>query len=255
MYLLSRAAFLSLVAFLPILNAQPKELVVAAASDLAGTGERLAAAFEKKTGTKVKFSYGASGMLAQQIQQGAPFDVFISADDKYVRDVVRGNKADVRSARVFAHGRLALLPHNPEVKRIEDLGKPVVKRVALANPEIAPFGQAAMQVVYNKEMFRSIKGKLVYSQNVREAIQMAESGNVDAGFVPWSAVKDKGGILIDFALHRPLRMTAVTLEASPRAELAGQFIRFLFDADTRAMLTDAGYDEPTISGSPYKIVP
>jgi molybdate transport system substrate-binding protein len=260
--MVTRRTFLSFASLIWAFQPQPnlqaaenREIIVAAGSDLISVGSQLAARFKAKSGITVKFTYGASGQLAMKIQNGAPYDGFMSADDKYVRDLVRGRRADVPSARVVAHGRLALYSKTGKIKNINDLLKDDVKKIALANPEIAPFGQAARQIIANKEFYRALKTKLVYSQSVQEALTLAETGNADVAFVSWPSVRDKGGVKLPFDLHRPLRITATEIVGASHGSDMGRFIRFLLDKEAQTILQDAGYDAATTSGSPFKIVP
>ena len=230
-----------------------KPIAICAASDFASVGDKIVAMFEQHHGVKVTISYGSSGQLATQLNNGAPFDLFISADSKYVRDLIRLGKADPRTPYIFAQGRLALYSKNGLAKRLEDLAKPDIKSIVIANPEVAPFGQAAEQVLRNKEIWTAVKKKLVFAQNIREAYQMAESGNADAGIVAWPAVLGRGGIKIDYALHQPLRMTIVTINRTRNPWAAQDFTKFLFNEEVQALMQDTGFDEPSISGAPFPI--
>lgn len=252
-YLRPALVLLSLV--LP-LAAQTRQITVAASSGFQRAADALAQKFEQQSGIKVAFVFGASGKLAQDIQNGTSrVDGFISADDKYVRDLVRGRKADVRSARVFAHGRLAAYSTGNKVKKIADLNDAAITRVAYADADVDPFGQAARQVIYNKEMFRALKSKLIVAPSADEARMMVDQGKADAALVAWASVKGQGGVLIDFALHRPLRFTIAATSSSPNGAQVEMFTKFLFDPASVAYLEDLGFDKPTVSGSPYKTAP
>ncbi len=164
------------------------ELVVAAAADLSSALKEISEGFEKQTGIQVKLAFGASGALTQQIQQGAPFDVFFSADMEYPSQLIASGDADRTSLSEYAVGQLVLwVPANSPLD-VEHLGMkvlfdPSVKKIAIANPQHAPYGRAAVAALKHEGMYDKVAGRLVLGENVSQAAQFAESGNAQAGFV------------------------------------------------------------------------
>lgn len=166
-----------------------RELVVAAAADLSSALKDIADGYEKKTGVKLKLSFAASGALTQQIQNGAPFDVFFSADMDYPRQLVAGGQADAASLYQYAVGKLVLwVPADSQLdvdrKGIQVLLDPAVKKIAIANPQHAPYGRAAVAALKHYGLYDQLADRLVLGESVSQAAQFAESGNAEAGFVP-----------------------------------------------------------------------
>jgi molybdate transport system substrate-binding protein len=169
-------------------RAATQELTIAAAADLSSALKDIADGYEKKTGTKVRLSFGASGALTQQIQNGAPFDMFFSADMDYPRQLVAGGQADGASLYEYAVGKLVLWapsnsPLDVEHKGMQVLLDPSVKKIAVANPEHAPYGRAAVATLKHFGLYDQLSAKLVLGESISQAAQFAESGNAQAGFV------------------------------------------------------------------------
>jgi molybdate transport system substrate-binding protein len=164
------------------------ELVVAAAADLSSALKDVADGFEKATGTKVKLSFGASGALTQQIQNGAPFDLFFSADMDYPKQLIAGGQADGASLYQYAVGKLVLWvpadsPLDVADKGMDVLLDPTVKKIAIANPQHAPYGRAAVAALKHAGLYDKVSDRLVMGENISQAAQFAESGNAQVGFV------------------------------------------------------------------------
>ncbi len=164
------------------------EIVVAAAADLSSALKEVSEDYEKKTGCKVKLAFGSSGALTQQIENGAPFDVFFSADMDYPRQLVVAHLADGASLYQYAVGKLVLWvpadsPLDVEHKGLNILADPSVKKIAIANPEHAPYGKAAVAALKHVELYDQVSSRLVMGENISQAAQFVESGNAQAGFV------------------------------------------------------------------------
>jgi molybdate transport system substrate-binding protein len=164
------------------------EITVAAAADLSVALKEIAANYEKQTGVQVKLSFAASGALTQQIQNGAPFDVFFSADMDYPRQLVASGDADGATLYRYAVGALVLWtpsdsPLDPEHQGIKILLDPSVKKIAIANSEHAPYGRAAMAALKHFGIYEQVQDRLVIGENVSQAAQFVESGNAQAGFI------------------------------------------------------------------------
>ena len=220
------------------------ELLVAAAADLTSLQEPLARAFERTEGIRVRFTIGASGMLARQIDQGAPYDLFLSANESFVKDLAKSGKLVPDSVRVYALGRLGLWSKNGAVQKLDALTAPAILHVAIANPTTAPYGAAARETFERLGLWPHLEKKIVYGENVRQALQFAESGNADAVVTSWSLVYDKGGILLSDSTHKPIRQAGGIVAGRPEQAAARRFLDFLASPAGRKILTDHGLTIP-----------
>ncbi|HSJ05584.1 MAG TPA: molybdate ABC transporter substrate-binding protein [Longimicrobiales bacterium] len=216
------------------------DLVVAAASDLAGAMPELAQAFEAATGQRVVATLGSSGQLAQQILQGAPVDVFLSADAAWVDRLAAAQRIETGSPVIYAYGVLVLLagrqPDPPS--RIEALREAGFTRVALASPEHAPYGRAALQAMVNAGVHADIARRLVLAENVRQAVQFAENQAVDAAIVALSLMDSSHHrwTVVPASLHDPLAQTAAIVAGTHNGGAASAFLEFLTGPEGRAIL-------------------
>jgi molybdate transport system substrate-binding protein len=173
-------------AIFAVASAQAADLIIAAASDLAP----FAPAFEKSfTAAKIRFSTGSSGSLARQIENGAPFDVFLSASEQYVTNLAASGRLDPATVLVYATGRIGLWSANGQVQSVADLTKPQVKHIAIPNPEFAPYGIAARKALESRGLWNRLQPEIVYGENVRQALQFAESRNADAVITSWTLLR------------------------------------------------------------------
>jgi len=214
-------------------SARSAELLIAAASDLAPIAPKL----EKAYTEKVRFTLASSGSLKQQIENGAPFDVFLSANETYVRDLLAAGQ--VTDATNYATGRIALWSPNGSVASLEDLKKSAVIHLAIPNPQHAPYGVAAKQALESRGLWKAVEPKIVYGENVRQALQFAESGNVDAVITSWTLLIGKGTLLPE-AWHAPIRQTGAVVKASAQAAAARRFLKFLMSPEAQKILADGG---------------
>ena len=229
--------------------------VVAAASDLQHALVEISAAFTAATGRSVKLAMGSSGNLSQQIMQGAPFELFFSADEEYVRALVA--KGMTRGEGVlYAVGRLALFvgkgsPVNADPE-LRDLSAAAadgrLRKLAIANPEHAPYGRAARAALTYSGLWEKLRGRLVLGENVSQAAQFAVSGSVEAALVAHSlvladAMKGRGGYaLVPEAWHPPLRQRMVLLRGA--GDTARRFYDFMRSAPARVVLERHGFALP-----------
>ena len=224
------------------------KLTVAAASSLRGAFRELARDFARSHGQRPILVFGSSGGLAYQIQNGAPYDVFVSADEQWIARLARRGLIDPDSVAVYAVGRLALVTHRPqdmaglpEVLTARHLGLltgPGMKVIALANPRHAPYGAAAREVLREVGLWERLAPRLVFGQNVRQTLTFVESGNADAALVA-ASMMPRGGRpwpLISAGLHPPIRQAVGRVSGSPKREAAGRFIAFLLSAAGRDIL-------------------
>src|ERR1700736_5935034 len=215
-------------------NANAQEIRVAAAADLKFAMDELGAQFEKQTGRRINVSYGSSGNFFAQIQNGAPFDVLLSADIEYPRKLEAAGLAEPGTLYEYAVGRIVIwMPADART----DLAKlcwkallePGVERIAIANPEHAPYGRAAVAAMRSAGIYEQVRARLVYGENVAQALQFVQNGAADAGIVALSlaltpALKDKG------------RWLELPIDSYPRIEQGGAILKWAADIDAARAL-------------------
>jgi molybdate transport system substrate-binding protein len=219
---------------------------VAAAADLSLAFTELGRRFEEQTGHVVVFSFGSSGLLAKQLQQGAPFDVFAAANMAYVDDVVGSGTCDGATKAVYARGRIALWSKRgtvPPPATSSDLAGERFRWVAMANPEHAPYGQAARQALEHAGVWSTLEPRLVLGENVRQAFQFAETGNVDAAIVALSLVvhdRDNPWVIVDEIAHRPIEQALVVCVRGENRDGGDAFTRFVNSEAGRQVMRGYG---------------
>ena len=230
-------------------------LVVAAAADLSAILKEVSDRYEKKTGATVKLSFGASGALTQQIQNGAPFDLFFSADMDYPRQLIAAGDADGPSLYQYAVGKLVLWVPADSVLDVEHQGMnilldPSVKKIAIANPQHAPYGRAAVATLKHAGIYDRIADRLVLGENISQAAQFVESGNAQAGFVALAhasapAMRGKGKyweVPPDF--YPPLAQGVVVLSHSQHKKEAADFLEYMKTKEVSELLEKYGFTLP-----------
>lgn len=218
------------------------ELLVAAASDLAGLHSELISEFQKESKTKISFTFGASGQLALQIEQGAPYDLFLSANEEFVLRLAAKKLIDSKSVAGFAKGRLGLWAPARSIKDFEDLLRPEFRHIAIANPAHAPYGMAAKKALETNGIYQKVQARLVYGENVRQALQFAETGNADAVIGSWSFLINKpGAVLVPRALHDEIKQTLGVVKGARNEEAAREFAAWLLGPKAKAVLVRAGF--------------
>lgn len=238
-------------------------MVVAAAADLSAVLKEVGERYEKKTGASVKLSFGASGALTQQIQNGAPFDLFFSADMDYPRQLISAGDADGASLYQYAVGKLVLwVPADSsldvEHQSMSILLDPSVKKIAIANPQHAPYGRAAVAALKHAGIYDRIVDRLVLGENISQAAQFVESSNAQAGFVALAhaaapAMRGKGKyweVPVDF--YPPLAQGVVVLSHSKHKKEAADFLEYMKTKEVSELLQKYGFTLPPKSsaGSP-----
>jgi molybdate transport system substrate-binding protein len=220
------------------------ELLIAAASDLKPLQIQLESSFFKLSRVKPIFTFSASGTLAQQIRHGAPYDLYLSANEAFVQQLSSSGYLLPDSVRVYAYGRLGLWSKGGRIRTLADLTAASVRHLAIANPVHAPYGAAAQAALRSQGLWDKLQPKLVYGENVEQTFQYAESGNADAAIVAWSQVFNKGGILLPAAWHPRISQTGGVVKGSGRSDLARKFLAFLAGREGRAVLQQFGFDLP-----------
>jgi molybdate transport system substrate-binding protein len=239
----------------PNLRGQEQKMRVAAAADLKFAMEELSAGFASKTGTKVDVTSGSSGNFFSQIQSGAPFDLFFSADMEYVKKLDAARLAEPGTLYKYASGRIVIwTPANTEVdvskRGWKALLDPRVQKIAIANPELAPYGRAAVCALQKAGIYEQVKNKLVYGENISQAAQFVQSGNAQAGILAHSLALSpgmKGGKVweISAEMHPPIDQAAIVLKNSKNKTVALAFLNFVKSAQGKTILEKHGFTIPT----------
>jgi molybdate transport system substrate-binding protein len=222
------------------------ELRVAAAADLQFAFREIGALFEEETGHRVVFIFGSSGQLAWQIENGAPFDIFASANIAYVEQLREKGLIIPETQRLYAQGRIVLAVNKAsgvQATQLKDLLQPAVRHVALANPDHAPYGIAAMQALQAVGLWEAVQPKLVYGENVRQALQFVQTGNAEAGIVALSVadVPEITYTLIEADLHRPLNQAMAVLKRTAHLAEAEAFLEFVNGVHGRPVMKRYGF--------------
>jgi len=238
-YLLLAIAFLG--------SAWTQEIKVAAAADLSAPMQKITDAFQKETGIHVVVSLGSSGNFFAQLQNGAPFDVFLSADRSYPEKLQEAGLAE--APVLYARGKLVIwIPNRLDLKLSPDnvkiLSSPAVSKISIANPQHAPYGRAAMEALRNAGIEPQVHERVITAENVRQALIYAQSGDADVALVARSLVSPNEGRLTEVAptLYSPILQGAATLRSGQTAN-ANRFVDFLCGRDGQEILSRYGFDK------------
>ena len=237
---------------IPAMEAADHEVTVAAAADLSSALQEIAADYQKHSGVVVKLSFGASGVLTQQIQNGAPFDLFFSADMDYPRQLIADGQADGATLYRYAVGQLVLWvpkdsPLDVENKGMDVLLDPSVRKISLGNPQHAPYGRAAVATLKHYGLYEKVSDRLVLGENVSQAAQFVESGSAQAGFVALAhavapAMQGKGKYWsVPADAYPPLDQGVVIISRSPHKQDALAFLDYVKSAEVAALLQRSGF--------------
>lgn len=226
------------------------EIVVGAAANLTDAFENLGQSFTKQTGIRVVLSFGGTADLAKQIENGAPFDVFASADTAHVDALEQEGLLTPGTRALYARGSLVIwLPNGSPIQfeSVKDLTRKEVERIAIAKPDIAPYGQAAVETLRALRMWDQVEPKVVYGMNVSQVKQFVSSGNAEAGFLPRALVKPGEGKYIEIGeeLHRPINQALGVIKASNNQEAARRFADYVLSPEGQLTLKEYGYKPPT----------
>lgn len=237
-----------------VLPASAEEIAVAAASDLNYAIKELIGEYEKQTGNRVKLSLGSSGNFYTQLQQGAPFDLYFSADIGYPKKLEEAGLTVPGSLYRYAVGRVVLwAPKSSPLdvsKGLTVLREPTIRKIAIANPKHAPYGRAAVAAMEHGQVYGDVKGKLVLGENISQAAQFIESGACDIGIIALSlalapAMKNAGTYWqIPADAHPVLEQGAVIVKQSKSQEAARQFLAFMQSSQGQEIMTRYGFTLP-----------
>jgi len=223
-----------------------RSITVGAAANLTDVMHQIGPAFEKQSGIRAVFSFASTAQLEQQIENSAPFDVFAAADSEHVAALERKELLYAGSRAVYARGVLALWIPDPArvpVNRIQDLTAGAVRVIAIAKPELAPYGQASVDSLRRLGLWEQLQSKVVYAENISMAKQYGTSKNADAVFTAYSLVLHEAGktLTVDESLHQPINQELGIVAKSHRQEAARKFVDFLLQGDGKQILASYGY--------------
>lgn len=232
------------------LPARAGEATIAVATNFAAPAERLAADFSAQTGHELVIVTGATGKLAAQIINGAPFDVFLAAD-KARPDLLIGRGFAMAETRItYAEGRLVLWGRGSDTGEAR-LRQGDFRRLAIANPDLAPYGRAALQTLAALALDQQLRPKLVKGENIGQTYALVATGNAALGFVALAQLKQSPQArywLVPRALHAPIRQQAVLLSRAEHNDAARAFLSFLLSTDAKAVIESYGYATPGTVG-------
>ena len=238
------------LASLPLF-ASAQQLTVSAAASLTDAFKEIGPRFEAtKPGTTVRFNFAASGVLLQQITQGAPVDVFASADQETMTRGVDQKLITADTRRDFAANSLVLITPAqgaPAVAALPDLNKPEVKRIAVGKVASVPVGRYTQQALEGAQLWAGLQPKIVYADNVRQVLDYVSRGEAEAGFVyrtDAELLKDKVRIAMTVGNHAPVTYPAAVVADTKQAALAKDFVAYLGGADAQAILAKYGFGKP-----------
>jgi molybdate transport system substrate-binding protein len=257
MFALMSAAMFAAISFLSSVCVA-QELSVAAAADLQFAMQDIAVRFQKETGKTVRATYGSSGNFLQQIQNGAPFDVFFSANLDYAKKLEAAGLTEPGSYYEYAKGKIVIwVPSDSKIdlsSGVKVLLDPSVKKIAIANPLHAPYGQAAVAALQRENIYDKVKDKFVLGENISQTASFVVSGAADIGIVALSLalspnMKDKGRYAeVPAEEYPPIEQACVILRSSKNKNVAEQFVMFVKTPAIHDVLRSYGFDVPADSG-------
>jgi molybdate transport system substrate-binding protein len=240
------------------LTSQAAEVQIAAAADLKFAMDEIVAAFRKlHPDDRVDVIYGSSGKFHAQIQQGAPFDLYFSADIAFPRELEKLGLA-VGPTRSYAVGRIVLWSHARDASQmtLADLADPTIGKIAIANPRHAPYGKRAEEALRSAGLWERLQGKLVQGENIAQTAQFVQTGNAEVGIIALSlalnpALAAAGGYhLIDDKLHEPLEQGFIITKRAENNPLASAFADFMGSQAARAIMMRYGFALPGENAAP-----
>jgi len=251
-----RKLLFALVLFVSLASSA-EELSIAAAADLNFAMKEIAAQYQRDTGNTLKLSFGSSGNFFVQIQNGAPFDLFFSADISYPRHLEQSGLAEPGTLFPYAIGKIVLwVPNNSKLDLARGLNvllDPSIRKISIANPAHAPYGRAAEEALKKAGLYDRLKDKLVLGENISQAAQFVQTGNADIGIIAQSlalspAMKSEGKFAdVPAHLYTPIEQAAIVLKSSSHKTAAKQFLDYLKQPAALKILEQYGFTIPTSS--------
>ncbi len=231
------------------ISAGERKLTIAAASDLAFALKEIAEEFKRTTGQEVVISFGSTGNLTRQIENGAPFDLFFAANESYIKQLREGNYIVTSTEQLYGQGRIVLAVNKREgvkIEKLDSLLDPAVKRVAIANPNHAPYGTAAKEALISAGVWEGVKQKLVYGENIRQTLQFIQTGDAPVGIVALSVANTDGiaYTVIEGNLHNPINQAVAVIRRSRLQDEALSFIELVKSPGGQRIMRRYGFLTP-----------
>ena len=228
------------------LSTPAEPLLVAAASDLQFAFTEIGERFEAETGQKVTFTFGSTGNLTTQIENGAPFDILAAANVSFVDRLTEHGLTIPDTQQLYAQGRIVLVVNRDsgvQATSLEDLLDPAITRIAIANPEHAPYGVAAREALQSAGVWVEIEQKVVLGENVSQTLQFVQTGNAPVGIVALSIadVPEVTGTLLPAELHEPINQALAVIRSTTNEEAARAFIDFVNSPAGRDIMKRYGF--------------
>lgn len=223
------------------------EITVSAASNLIPAFTEIGQQFTTETGIQVTYNFASSGNLAQQISQGAPVDLFVSANEAYVTQLIEADIIEPTSFDVYALGRLVVWSNDPTLvpQQLTDLTAPRFERIAIANPEHAPYGIVAKHVLQQNNLWTTLQSKTIMGNDVRQTLTYAQTNQVSAALVPLSLVINLPAgdyYLIPATMHPPIKQALGIIKTSPHQPQVAQFVTYILSEKGQTILNKYGYE-------------
>jgi molybdate transport system substrate-binding protein len=236
-------------------NASDNTITVSAAADLTLAFQEIGKRYEQETGVPVVFNFGSTGLLAQQIEQGAPIDLFAAANVSFVEELLARDRLLADTKALYAVGRITLWtrPDSPlKIETLQDLQQPQIKHIAIANPDHAPYGIAAREAMQSAGLWDALQPKLVLGENALATLQYAQRGDVDVAIVPLSLSTQSQGhwVLIPAAMHKPIVQALAVVKGSKHEAEARAFAQFINGPQGRPIMRKYGFILPGESPLP-----
>jgi len=235
----------------PTATGEAVTLTVSAAADLTPAFEELGELFTEQTDIRVVFNFGSTGQLAQQIEQGAPVDVFAAANQSYIDELQQQGLVIPDTVALYAQGRITLWTRADsglEIDELADLADESIQRIAIANPDHAPYGVAAREALQSAGLWEALQPRLILGENVAQTLQYAETGNVDVAIVALSlsiAAGDVGRwVLIPAEAHIPINQALAVVQGTPYEREARLFAAFINSQEGRTVMRRYGFILP-----------
>ena len=251
---LAGVLFVALLAGIHAVHGQGGTLTIAAASDLQTVFPHLVRGFERASGTKATVAFGSSGNFFAQIQNGAPYDLYFSADIDYPRRLAASGHADAKTLYAYATGRIVLWTRKDSgidvTRGMSVLRDGRVRRIAIANPTVAPYGRAAVAALRSEKLYDVVRPKLVQGDTIAQTAQLADSGNADVAILAHSlalgpALGASGSFFqIPASAHPPIEQGAIVISASKNRAAADRFLAYVKGAEAQATLRTYGFTTP-----------
>jgi molybdate transport system substrate-binding protein len=227
----------------------PAELTIAAASDLMFAFQEIAELWEQETGAQVTLVFGSTGLLTQQIEHGAPYDLFAAANVDFINRLAEQDLVFEDSIQLYARGRIVIAVYRDsglQAQVLEDLLDPRFISISIANPEHAPYGLAARQALESLDLWEELQPRLAIAENVRQALQFVQTGNAQVGIVALSVVEvpEVTWTLIEESLHEPLDQALAVISSTQNEALARDFAAFINSEQGRLVMQHYGFELP-----------